>query len=232
MVAVIFYKISSINRNILLEFRYAMRYNSKRKRNTHNTPRRTLKMTQKELKKMYADILTSEVWHDDQHMVDFCVKEAAYIVELTNGDIVVIEKPRIKKDFCFGYSDSRYDTEDMDRAYDMAHHASTSEDYFISENLADIDEKIAYLERKELSSLDFYLCTNYYRQPENSKLKSLNAYYWHDERKKGTVLDGEDRDRVIEGYKKVRESFEKRLHAYLKRYGMSQVRSWAYWQDE
>ena len=189
-------------------------------------------MNQKELKAMYEEILINEVWHDDQQMVDFCLKQAAYIVELTNGDIVVIEKPRIKKDFCFGYSDSRYDTEDMDSAYDMAHHAGSSEDYFLSENLADIDQQIARLERKEMSSLEFYLCLNYYNQPDNSKLKKLNAFYWHDERKKGTVLAGEDRERVIEGYKKVRESFVKRLHTYLKRYGMSQVKSWAYWQDE
>ena len=54
-------------------------------------------------------------------------KKANHIVELENGDIVVIEKPTIKKDFCFGYSDSRYDTEDYDRANEMAAHARTSE---------------------------------------------------------------------------------------------------------
>lgn len=189
-------------------------------------------MNQKELRAMYEEILINEVWHDDQQMVDYCMKKAAYIVELTNGDIVVIEKPSIIKDFCFGYRDSRYDTEDMDRAYEMASHAETSVDYFLSENLAQIDEQIARLENKEMSSLEFYLNTNYYSQPADSKLKSLNAYYWHDERKKGTVLTGEDRDRVIEGYKAVREIFDRRLHSYLKRYGLSKVNAWAYWQDE
>lgn len=64
--------------------------------------------TQKELKQKYADILAADVWHDDQEMIDFCLKEAGYIVELVNGDIIVIKKPKIKKDFCFGYSDSRF----------------------------------------------------------------------------------------------------------------------------
>lgn len=189
-------------------------------------------MTQKELKTAYAEILSSEVWKGDQKMVDFCVKEAAYIVELTNGDIVVIQKPRIKKNFCFGYSDSRYDTEDFDRANAAASHAKTSTDYFLSENLADIDKTIDILESKEWNILDYHICIPYYTQPENSKLKSLHAYYWHDEHgQKSPRLEGADRERVLEGYRAVRASFEKRLHTYLKKYGMSQVNTWSYWQD-
>ena len=189
-------------------------------------------MNQMELRKMYAEILTNEVWPNDPSIVDYCIKKAAYIVELTNGDIVVIEKPSIKKHFCFGYSDSRYDTKDMDRAYNMADHARSSEDYFLSENLADIDKQIAQLEQQEHSSLEYYLCANYYSQPEGSKLKKLNAYYWHDAGRKGTKLKGEDLERVIEGYKAVREIFDRRLHSYLRRYGLSKVKAWAYWQDE
>lgn len=183
-------------------------------------------MNQMELRKMYAEILTNEVWPNDQRMVDYCIKKAAYIVELTNGDIVVIEKPSIKKEFCFGYSDSRYDTKDMDRAYEMAEHARTSVDYFLSQNLAQIDEQIAHLE-----SLELYTCLNYYNQPEGSKLKQLIAFHLH-EQKVGTKLEGEDRERVFEGYKAVREIFDRRLHSYLRRYGMSKVNAWAYWQDE
>lgn len=190
-------------------------------------------MCQKQLKQRYADILAREVWKGDQHMVDYCVKTAGYIVELTNGDIVVIDKPTIKKDFCFGYSLSRYDTEDYDDASAMARHARTSEEYFISENLHELEKTIDLLSSKEWNSFDYYLRIPYYGQPENSQLKAITTFYWHDEEAgKFPKLEGEDRQRVIDGYKAVKAAFEKRLHAYLKRYGLSKVNSWTYWQDE
>lgn len=189
---------------------------------------------QKELKQRYAEILAADVWRNDQSMVDYCVKEAGYIVELSNGDIVAIEKPRIEKNFCFGYSDSRYDTEDYDRANAMAAHAGSSEDYFLEKNLAGIDQMIALLEGKDSSRWVFKVCIPYSGQPESSKLKSVHQYHRWDENeyaKQFPELVGEDRQRVIDGYKAVRAEFEKRLHRYLKRYGMSKVHAWSYWQD-
>lgn len=189
-------------------------------------------MNQKELKQRYAEILAAEVWHDDTRMVDFCVKRAAYIVELSSGDILALEKPTIKKDFCFGYSDSRYDTEDYDRANAAAAHAATSQDYFLSENLHDIENEIDRLESNEPNSWDYYLCVPYYGQPQNSQLKAIKTFYrWDQHAAQYTLLSGEDRARVAEGYKVVKADFEKRLHNYLKRYGLSKVQSWSYWQD-
>ena len=188
-------------------------------------------MTQKELKAMYSEILFSEVWNGNQRMVDHCLKEAAYIVELTSGDIVAIQKPRIQKDFCFGYSDSRYDTEDFDRANEAAHHAATSTEYFISENLKGIDKIIDRLEGKR-SDWDYHIRIPYYGQPEESKLKAMHSFYWYDEKgKQFPKLAGEDRERVLAGYKVVRADFVKRLNSYLKRYGMSKVNAWSYWRD-
>lgn len=58
-------------------------------------------MTQKELKEMYMSIIKTEVW-EDEHMQNFAKKNCAYVVQFSNGDIADIEKPSIKKDFCFG----------------------------------------------------------------------------------------------------------------------------------
>lgn len=188
--------------------------------------------TQKELKQIYSDILASEVWKGDSKMVDFCLKEAAYIVELTNGDIVVIEKPRIETRFCFGYSDSRYDTEDYDRANAMADRAAKDQEYFIKENLSDIDRTIAQMEETETSCYKYRLRVKYTGSPKDSKLKSLDAYRWSDEyAKQFPEISGADLQRVIDGYKIVKADFEKRLNTYLKRYGMSKVKTWSYWQD-
>lgn len=190
--------------------------------------------TQKELKQRYAEILAADVWRNDQKMVDYCVKEAAYIVELENGDILKIEKPRIHKNFCFGYSDSRYDTEDYDRANDMADHARKSTEYFIEQNLKEINDMIAELEgdSKRASRWVFRIRIPYSGQPADSKLKALQTFQsWDEQAQKYPVLEGENLRRVIEGYKIVKADFEKRLQTYLKRYGMSKVHSWSYWQD-
>ena len=188
--------------------------------------------TQKELKQMYSDILASEVWPKSPDMVDYCVKETAYIVELTNGDIIDIEKPRIETRFCFGYSDSRYDTEDYDRANNMAAYAKKSEEYFIEENLKDINQTIGQMEGTIPNSYTFRTRVKYCNSPEDSKIKCLVFEgRWGERGAEFPELSAEDLQRVIDGYKIVKESFEKRLKTYLKRYGMSKVKTWSYWQD-
>lgn len=186
--------------------------------------------TQKELKQKYADILAADVWHDDKEMIDFCLKEVGYIVELVNGDIIVIKKPKIKKDFCFGYSDSRYDTDDYDRANAAAAHAASSTDYFIEQNLRDISEEIAGLEE---GRWNYRIRIPYSGQPADSQLKGIQRSYWcNEEAEQFPKLEGENLKRVIDGYKAVKADFEKRLQRYLKRYGLSKVHAWSYWRDE
>lgn len=188
---------------------------------------------QKELKELFAEILKNEVWHNDQRMIKYCLKEVGYIVELEDNSIIIIEKPSIQKDFCFGYSDSRYDTDDYDRANNMANHASKSEDYFIEANLKDINRMIDLLEGKERSNYKFYIRIPYSGQPETSKLKSLQQldFYDDEKEKEHQKLEGENLKRVIEGYKIVKANFEKRLNTYLKRYGLTKVHAWSYWRD-
>ena len=82
-----------------------------------------------ELKPVYRKLI-EQVWKDDTNMVDYCMRKVEVLSQLDNGIIFFIEKQKIEKNFCFGYSDSAYDTEDYDRANAMAFHARTSEQYF------------------------------------------------------------------------------------------------------
>ena len=54
---------------------------------------------QKELKEKYMNIIKTEVWQNDEHMQEYARKECEYVVELSNGNIIDIEKPRIEKNF-------------------------------------------------------------------------------------------------------------------------------------
>lgn len=46
------------------------------------------------------------------------------------------------------------------------------------------------------------------------------------------MMNGTDRARLLEACKMQRAKLEKRLHAYLKRYGLSKIKKWTYWDNE
>ena len=189
---------------------------------------------QKELKAKYLEIVEKEVYRNDPKMIDFLNKEISQVVELSNGDLVAIDKPRIEKSFCFGYSDSMYDTEDYDRANEMARYASESQEYFKSENMKQLTKELEHLEKGEL-----YTRVHYYNSPKDSKVKKIVFcsdiyHYWNlseEQRKEYTKITGNDLEIVKAAYLEEIAKFEKRLDSYLKRYGMEHIKTWSYWRD-
>lgn len=125
---------------------------------------------------VYREIM-DKVFNHDQHMVDYCVKKVDQLVPLDNGMFIEIEKKSIEKDFCFGYSDSPYDTEDYDRANRMASHARTSEDYFIRKNMESFQDMLDCIdgvgEYGSWATPIFCLGQRYYGQEEDSPFKSF-----------------------------------------------------------
>lgn len=195
--------------------------------------------TQKELKERYMDIVTTEIWSGSQRMIDYAKKEFCYAVELNNGDLYVIDKPRIKKDFCFGYGWNGVSTgDDADDAYSMARNARENTDYFMRENLEDLDRKIDDLKK---TMVEAYKYLAYTGQKEGSKLKSYTVVKMWDnpendpgrwERLKDVEqLDKSEIKALIDGYEEVKKMFMKRLNTYLKKYGLSKVNSWTYLRD-
>ena len=196
-------------------------------------------MAQSELKEKYMEIIRTEVWAGSPRMQDYARDEFCYAVELANGDIHVIGKPRINKDFCFGYGMNGicFD-DDMDRASDAAEHARTSESWFIRENLKDINERIDRLTDPRLEGYKF---CNYSGQPSGSKLKTYRMVdYWsnpsNDPCRWSRMTDVErltddEIKAIVAGYQVVKETFTKRLKTYLKRYGLTKVNTWTYLRD-
>ena len=46
------------------------------------------------------------------------------------------------------------------------------------------------------------------------------------------MMNDTDRARLLEACKMQKSKFEKRLQAYLKRYGLSKIKKWTYWDNE
>lgn len=193
------------------------------------------KEKQAEYKKIYMDAIYNEVWKDKK-MLDFINKKVVRIVELSNGSLIAIDKPTINKHFCFGYSDTM-DNSEYNEALNMAHFARTNEEYFINENLEEFDRFC-----KCLDNDNYIVCSRvcYINSPSDSKIHDIEFYdkfKWKyettEERKnKFYVLNEQDINALREAYAIEREIFVKRLKTYLKRYGLSQVKSWSYWRDE
>lgn len=199
-------------------------------------------MTQKELKEMYMNIIKTEVW-EDEYMQNFAKKNCAYVVQFSNGDIADIEKPSIKKDFCFGAgSYGNCTDEELTAAENMSELARKSEQYFKEQNLKKVDSKIESLE-KCLNDCNYecYTYTHYMGQPDNSKLKGFKVVKlsYNPEFTPGLwsackdvkKLEANDIQKIIDGFKEVRKAFEKRIDTYLKRYGTTKVNSWSYIRD-
>lgn len=196
-------------------------------------------MTQTDLKEKYMKIIRTEVWPSSTRMQEYSEKEFYYGVELANGDIYVIQRPEIKKDFCFGYGmNGICDDEDMDRAGNMAHHAATNEEYFIKQNLEEFDRKISLL--MDSRYVGYKYCA-YSGQKHGSKLKTYtmshlcdgpeyNPSHWNRLVDVERLTEDEIRA-LIDGYGVAKGMFTKRLNTYLKRYGLSKVNTWTYLRD-
>lgn len=197
-------------------------------------------MTQKELKAVYVEEL-KKAWSDEK-MIAHCSKSTAFVIE-HNGALYGIEKPKIETCFCFSHGMNGITTEEENRANEMASHARKSKEYFINENLKDINRWIKHL--KEIladMSLNWaegshprYMIetgTHYYSQTEDCRLRYYSIVDTFNGTSRGEICnDTELLKKLIVGYEEVKKEFIKRLNTYLKRYDLSKVRSWNFISD-
>lgn len=197
---------------------------------------------QKELKEKYMNIIKTEVWQDSERMQEYARKQCDYVVELSNGKIIDIEKPRIKKDFCFGMGMyATYTQEEFEAAEDLAENARTNVEYFINENMKQITEKIGYLKEALDGKKEVYTYVHYSGQPDNSELVTYSCvgrsdnpewapYRWGN-LKAVNKLSSDDIQALIDGLEEVGKKFMKRLNTYLKKYGLEKLNVWTYCRD-
>lgn len=194
-----------------------------------------------------ADI--SAVWGPNESMIKYCLGQVQGIAELKDGRYFILEKQPIEKYFCYGYSLSRYDTEDYDRANRAADNALKDKNNFIRENMKRINQAIQALDdpyympvvRKcypghdcgGLVSLEYERIVNILDDCGGSaNLEEIKGTIIEGNGRRYYILTDEEKEMVRAAYKVAAEQHEKKVLAYLKRYGLSKVHSWSYWQDE
>ena len=154
---------------------------------------------------------------------EYYKKYAVGAIKLHDG-FVLIDKPSIDNKFCFHDEGPQYEFyKEL-----MSDKETKLAAYFKSENLADFDRKIERIEKGEhysgdkrvwwyVSGTDHKICLQFYTD------------HWDDDKK--TLCTDEEKKLILKGLKFGREQFEKRLDAYLKRYGVSKLHTWTYWAD-
>lgn len=177
----------------------------------------------------------SEMAHTHCLDAKYWKKEAGVVVMLTNGGYFCVEKSKIKTHFCFGYNTDFSGHEFSDAEKRRADFVK-SEKAFKNANLQGFDQLIENIERgkNETGSMAPYLSrVSYYGEDRPLNVWQVEfEYRWKMAEKGIMVLDGEDKEIVLGALKKERANFEKRLDAYLKKYGTSKLQTWTYWRDE
>lgn len=101
----------------------------------------------------------------------------------------------------FCYGENGYD---YNEAQGQVRNAYTNEDYFRAANLADINRLLNLFKPNSYGTRDIYL----YR--------------------KATT---EERKAIVKALNEEKAKHEKKINAYLKRFGLSKVRAWSYWSE-
>ena len=191
-----------------------------------------------------------KTWGDDSKMMDYCMKKIDVIVPLENGGIIVLDKPSIETQFCYGYGYCGMSTEEEIDGASRCAAAIREEDNFKEENLRDLNEHIEtikHLKKREFSNMkEFtwwvdrdYNLTALVLQNSYEDTPGLYNYGFASWdrleylRGKGRAFNPTEKDieNIIAGLEEQKRRFEKRLNTYLKKYGTSKLHTWTYLRD-
>ena len=168
-----------------------------------------------------------KVWPDLPDMVKHCMKQVYAAAKLPNGCIYIVRRPEIKKRFCFGYHN-----DDYEETAAAAREARDDEEYFRQKNMEQLDEeqrrahKYRYLcDTYDGSRRLVQFCSSYPGREDN------DLAYLREKGHEPWLATDEDRKLIDAAYEEARKKFSRRVETYLKKYGLSKVRSWTYWAD-
>lgn len=175
-----------------------------------------------------------------ERMIKYCISRLSNDCTLSNGHIMTFEKPYIKTSFCYGYSLSSSDSESYDRAGELAYNAQKDVINFINENIDYSGIKKFYEKLKNAEKVYYHLdhygfitVEHLHDDHEECRLRCL--YGTQSEMYKQYIqfeLNNDDKKLIIGKLSEELQKFIKRLNTYLKKYGLSCVKSWSYWRDE
>lgn len=175
-----------------------------------------------------------------------------HTVLLPSGIVFTISKPEIEKDFCFGYSSCGQGPEHSE-AIKAADKARESEEYFLRENMRYFTDTIAELDaRNEFFPIEFRIYLPVFQVTKMQNIMTFHVMPPHEINRLGLTwynhagerqhsdwsntdyyIPTDEEIAIIRAcYEEAGRQHEKRVRAYLKRYGLSKLHVWTYWLDD
>lgn len=171
-----------------------------------------------------------KVWGDDLHMIEYSCKHGTPYI-LSGDEFIVIDKSEIKTRFCFGYQ-TDYSGHEYEDAENLRERCAKSVDYFRQKNTQPFTDILCRLKD---ASKKAYKQIHYQRGEKQMGIKmpyNRDAYERMGGANELTELTESERAAVIAAYETELNKLNKRLDNYLKRYGLSKLKTWTYWRDE
>lgn len=186
---------------------------------TYKPNKKPRKTTQSEDMKDFSELF--KTWCFLDHTVE--------ALKVDEKHFITFDKQDIEKSFCFGWSCQGGMT--YEEATDMCHNFSEAD--FKAGNLKRFDNK--YIRRLEAIKEEQIKLK---REYVTSKESGAEIVYITTDRdvSDDITLSVEESTKLREAYKQkvqdLRNEFERRLDAYLKKYGLSKIRRWTYCADD
>lgn len=139
------------------------------------------------------------------------------------GKFWLIDKPKIDNRFCFHDEGPDYEF----YCHLMEDKETRLAEYFKQKNLAGFDRIIDRIEEGDYSGDKRVWLEDCYNDGRVCVVTNTN---WYDQSEL-TLCTDEERAQILAATKFGRAMMEKRLDAYLKRYGVSKIHTWTYWAD-
>lgn len=176
-----------------------------------------------------ADTGMYKVWLEefvqfDEHWKDYNRKHNVGAMKM-RGYYMPIPKPSIDNRFCFHDEGPDYEF----YCHLMEDKETRLAEYFKQENLATFDRVIDFIEKPGEPYDDKRLWWK-----GNDEMHQMRVYRSNEigyDKTGYTLCTDEEIEQILAAYKYGREQMEKRLDAYLKRYGVSKIHTWTYWAD-
>lgn len=167
----------------------------------------------------YKACLDAFIATKDKSDADYYRKEYVGAVML-RGKYYLIDKPHMENRFCF---------HDEGPDYDFYRHLTSKEErmaaYFKSENLKSFDRLINHMEKGNTGGDKRVWLGDYYNDGRIGVTTSQNRL------DQEMLCTDEERAIILAAAWYGRAMMEKRVDAYLKRYGTSKIHTWTYWAD-
>ena len=178
-----------------------------------------MKTSKEDLRKEYEKAWTTEKGINEE-MVDYCMGKIALCLKTKDGYFYILEKEKLNTRFFISEGSYR----SFDEALTICREIKTMEDFFIEDNLRNINNLINTIKNNKNN---LFFATMY----KNSKIVAITTTKYDVLNNENRKLTPDEEIEVLKICEKYKELKTKKINSYLKRFGLSKIKAHTYYGD-